>query len=168
MNVAARLEQAASPGEILVGERTAAAVRGAFELGEERPVEAKGKREPVPARPVVRALSLMRPRGSGALARVFVGRDVELELLRATYRRAVHGGEPHLVTIMGEAGVGKTRLVRELWRLLSDEEPEPLRRTGRCLPYGRGITYWPVGEMLQRALRLRRGRGGRRRAGRAR
>ena len=149
VNVAARLEQAASPGEMLVGERTAAAVRGAFELGEERAVPAKGKREPVPARPVVRALSLMRPRGAGALARVFVGRDVEIELLRATYRRAVHGGEPHLVTIMGEAGVGKTRLVRELWRLLSDETPEPLRRTGRCLPYGRGITYWAIGEMLR-------------------
>ena len=69
--------------------------------------------------------------------------------MRATFERVTSGGEPHLVTIMGDAGVGKTRLVRELWDLLAREAPEPLRRTGRCLPYGRGITYWPLGEILR-------------------
>ena len=63
-------------------------------------------------------------------------------------------GEPHLVTILGEPGVGKTRLVRELWEVLAEEEPIPLRRTGRCLPYGDGITYWPIGEVLKEHLGL--------------
>jgi class 3 adenylate cyclase len=149
VNVAARLEQGAAAGEILAGERTAAAVRGAFELDDERAVAAKGKAQPVRARPVLRALTLARPRGIGGLAPAFVGREPEIDLLRATFQRVTRGGEPHLVTIMGDAGVGKTRLVRELWEVLAAEAPEPLRRTGRCLPYGRGITYWPVGEILK-------------------
>ncbi|MGH3133823.1 MAG: ATP-binding protein, partial [Gaiellaceae bacterium] len=88
----------------------------------------------------------------GGLRRVFVGRETELELLRATFRRAVAQREPHLVTIVGEPGVGKTRLVRELWELLAEEEPAPRRRTGRCLAYGDGITYWPLGEILKEEL----------------
>ena len=75
VNVAARLEQAAAPGEILVGERTVGAVRGAFEFAEPATVEAKGKPGGVVSRRLVRALSLMRPRGVSGLRRVFVGRD---------------------------------------------------------------------------------------------
>jgi class 3 adenylate cyclase len=152
VNVSARLEQSAKPGEILAGERTVAAAGAAFEFGPAREVDAKGKSAPVAARPVLRALSLARPRGVGELQPVFVGRKTELELLRATYRRAVAGGEPHLVTIVGEPGVGKTTLVRELWQGLAREEPQPVRRTGRCLPYGDGITYWPLGEILKEHL----------------
>jgi class 3 adenylate cyclase len=147
VNVAARIEQAAEPGEILVGERTVAAARGAFEFGEAREVAAKGKRGGVRCRPVVRALSLMRTRGVGGLARAFVGRDAELDRLCDAYRRA-----PVLVTVLGDAGVGKTRLMRELWERLGDEEPEPLRLTGRCLAYGEGITFWPFAEILKEHL----------------
>jgi class 3 adenylate cyclase len=154
VNVAARLEQGAAPGEILVGERTAAAVRGAFELGEAQTIEAKGKPEGVVCRRLVRALSLMRTRGVSGLRRAFVGRNDELERLLAAYRAAVDEGRPRLVTILGDAGVGKTRLVRELWERLSDESPEPLRRTGRCLPYGQAITYWPLAEVLREHLGL--------------
>src|SRR5437870_6882772 len=136
VNVAARLEQAAGPGEILAGDRTVAAARGAFEFGEPRSVEAKGKSTAVPCRSVVRALSLMRTRGVGGLARVFVGRDAELVRLRAAYHRASQRQAPVLVTVLGDAGVGKTRLVRELWEELGGEDPEPVRRTGRCLAYG--------------------------------
>ena len=152
VNVAARLEQAAEPGEVLAGERTVAAARGAFEFGEPTTVEAKGKAGGVPCRRVVRALSLMRTRGVGGLARAFVGRDDELERLRSAYRRAAKRSRPVLVTIVGDAGVGKTRLVRELWERLADEAPEPLRRTGRCLAYGQGITYWPLAELLKEHL----------------
>ena len=154
VNVAARLEQAAEPGEILVGERTAAAVRGAFELDELRTVEAKGKPDGIVCRRLVRALTLMRPRGVGGLRRAFVGRESELELLRASYRHAVDRGEPHLVTIMGDAGVGKTRLVRELWAWLAEQEPQPLQRTGRCLSYGQGFAYLPLAEVLKEHLGL--------------
>ena len=149
VNVCARLEQNASPGEIFVGERTVQAVRGAFEFGEPIRIEAKGKRGGVVCRPLLRALSLMRPRGVGALSSTFVGRDRELELLKTTYRRAAELGEPHVVSVVGDAGVGKTRLIRELWQRLGAEHEEPVRRTGRCLAYGQGITYWPVGEMLR-------------------
>ncbi len=154
VNVAARLEQAAAPGEILVGERTAAAVRGAFELDELRTVGAKGKPDGVVCRRLVRALTLMRPRGVGGLRRVFVGREAELELLRASYREAVVRGEPHLVTIIGDAGVGKTRLLRELWAWLAEQDPQPLQRTGRCLSYGQGFAYLPLGEVLKEHLGL--------------
>jgi class 3 adenylate cyclase len=149
VNVAARLEQAAEAGEVLAGERTVAAVGGAFEFSEPRLVEAKGKPGGVACRAVLRALSLARPRGAGGFRRVFVGRESELDLLRATFRRTLSQQEPHLVTIVGEPGVGKTTLVRELWEMLAEEEPAPLRRTGRCLPYGDGVTYWPVGEALR-------------------
>jgi class 3 adenylate cyclase/tetratricopeptide (TPR) repeat protein len=149
VNVAARLEQAAAPGESLVGERTATAVRGAFELGEAETVEAKGKPDGVVCRRLVRALSLMRPRGVGGLRPAFVARERELERLREAYRSTVSERRPRLVSIVGDAGVGKTRLVRELWGWLAEQEPQPLQRTGRCLSYGQGITYWPLTEVLR-------------------
>jgi class 3 adenylate cyclase len=151
VNVCARLEQSAPPGEILVGERTAALVRGAFEFDEPIRIEAKGKPEGVACRQLIRALTLTRPRGVVGLRRTLVGRDAELELLEETYRRVAGEAQPHLVTIVGDAGVGKTRLVRELWDRLGGE-PEPLRRTGRCLSYGHAITYWPLGEILKEHL----------------
>jgi class 3 adenylate cyclase len=151
VNVAKRIEEAAEPGGVLVGERTVASVRGAFEFDEPLIVEAKGKPAGVPCRPLLRALSLQRPRGVSGLGSAFLGRESELELLRSSYRRAAERGETHVVTIVGDAGVGKTRLVRELWGWLAGQSPEPLRRTGRCLPYGQA-TYWPLGEVLKEQL----------------
>jgi class 3 adenylate cyclase len=149
VNVAARLEQAAGPGEILVGERTAAAVRGAFELDAPAVVEAKGKPGGVPAQRLLRELSLMRPRGAGGMRSVFVGRDAEMAALHAAYERVNGSGRPQLVVIAGDPGVGKTRLVRELWSWLAEQQPQPLQRTGRCLSYGDGVTYWPLAELLR-------------------
>ena len=149
VNVAARLEQAAASGEILAGERTVAAARGAFEFGDPATVEAKGKPLGVIAHPVLRALSLMRPRGVGGLPSVFVGRETEFGELRGRYERVVADGVPHLVTILGNAGVGKSRLTRELWGWLSSQSPEPIRRSGRTLSYGQGTTYWPMGDVLK-------------------
>ena len=157
VNVADRLQKGAEPGEVLAGERTVAAVARAFEFAAPRAVEAKGKADGVVASPVVRALRTMRPRGVGGLRRVFVGRDNELELLRVTYRRASAQSEPHLVTLVGEPGVGKSTLVSELWEALATEEPPPVNRTGRCLAYGTGITYHPLGEILREHYELREG-----------
>ncbi len=154
VNVAARLEQAAEPGEILVGERTAAAVRGAFELDEPTTVAAKGKAGGVACRRLVRALSLMRPRGVGGLRHAFVGRERELEALQQAYGRTVVEGQPRLLTIMGDAGIGKTTLIRAFWEWLGSQSPEPRRRTGRCLSYGQGITYMPLGEIVREHLGL--------------
>jgi class 3 adenylate cyclase len=149
VNVCARLEQAAAPGEILVGERTVAAARGAFEFAEPATVQAKGKPGGVVCRRLVRALSLTRPRGLGGLQPVFVGRGGEMAQLQQAYRRVVAGGRPLMVSVVGEAGVGKTRLVREFWRWLGGQPEQPLLRSGRCLSYGHGITYWPLGEVLK-------------------
>jgi class 3 adenylate cyclase len=157
VNVADRLQKAAGPGEVLAGERTVAAAAGAFEFREPTTVGAKGKEGGVAGAVVVRSLRTMRPRGVGALPRAFVGRESELDLLRATYRRAAAQAEPHLVTIVGEPGVGKSRLVRELWSALGEESPAPIARTGRCLAYGAGITYWPLGEVVREHYGLREG-----------
>ena len=149
VNVCARLEQASAPGEILAGERTVAAARGAFEFAEPATVQAKGKPGGVVCRKLVRALSLTRPRGISGLSPVFVGRGGELADLQQAYARAVSSGQPQLVSVVGDAGVGKTRLVREFWQRLSGQSPRPLLRSGRCLSYGHGITYWPLGEVLK-------------------
>ncbi|HET9498276.1 MAG TPA: adenylate/guanylate cyclase domain-containing protein, partial [Candidatus Limnocylindria bacterium] len=149
VNVAARLEQAAEPGTIVAGERTVAAARGAFEFSDSITFEARGKAGGVIGRPVLRALTLMRPRGVRGLPSVFIGRGAELDDLCRRYDRAFETGEPHLVSILGEAGVGKTRLTRELWAWLGGRSPEPIRRTGRTLSYGQGTTYWPLGEILK-------------------
>ena len=154
VNVCARLEQAAAPGEILVGERTVAAARGAFEFAEPVRVEAKGKPEGVVCRRLVRVLSLMRPRGISGLQPVFVGRGRELADLQRAYGLVVTTARPHLVTVAGDAGVGKTRLVGEFWRWLGGDRHRPLLRSGRCLSYGHGITYWPLGEVLKEHFRI--------------
>jgi tetratricopeptide (TPR) repeat protein len=154
VNVAARLEQGADPGEILVGERTVALVRGAFEFGERRTIEAKGKPGGIACRPLLRALSLMRPRGVLGLHQAFVGRDDEMAILEGAFEGVTVDGRPRLITILGDAGVGKSRLVREFWAWLGGRSPEPLRRTGRCLSYGDGVTYWPLAEVLREQLGL--------------
>ena len=152
VNVAARLEQGAEPGEILVGERTVAAARGAFEFTDPRTIEAKGKLGGVEARSLVRAVSLTRPRGVRGLRRAFVGRDRELETLVRIYDEVEGTKQPQLVTVLGDAGVGKSTLLREFAELLGDRSPTTLRRTGRCLSYGQGITYWPLAEILKQHL----------------
>jgi class 3 adenylate cyclase/tetratricopeptide (TPR) repeat protein len=154
VNVAARLEQAAQPGEVLVGERTFGAARGAFEFGEPGMVEAKGKPEGIRCRRLIRALSRVRPRGIGGLRRAFVGRDDELRVLERVYDEVVREGRPQLITILGDAGVGKTTLLREFSDRLREGAPETVRRTGRCLSYGQGITYWPLAEVLREHLAI--------------
>ena len=78
-----------------------------------------------------------------------VGRDTELDLLQSVYERAARERKPHLVTIYGEAGVGKSRLSREFLEWSSSRETAPITLAGRCLPYGDGITYWPLAEILK-------------------
>ena len=141
VNVAARLEQAAGPGEILIGAETRRLVRDAVEV-ERTEVVAKGKAEPVEA---YRLLDL-DPEAE-ALARhpesPLVGRVRELERLLRDFESAVEDRTCHLFTLLGPAGVGKSRLVAEF---LAGVDAAVLR--GRCLHYGDGITYWPLVEVL--------------------
>ena len=154
VNVAARLEQAAAPGYILVGERTAALVAGAFEFEALERLEGKGKPAGIEGRRLLRALSLTRPRGVAGLGPSFVGRQPEREVLRNAYERVCETVRPELVTIVGEPGVGKTRLVRDLWDWLGRESPGARRRTGRCPPFGHARAYRPIGEILTEQFSL--------------
>ena len=145
VNVAARLEQAAHPGEVLIGEPTLALVGGAVEVEPVDPLELKGKAEPVPA---YRLLGVhdAPERQHEAL---FVGRERELAIVTEAWSRVHAEQRCELVTVVGDAGVGKSRLVDEF---LHGLEATVLR--GRCLPYGEGITYWPVVEVLKQLAAL--------------
>ena len=140
VNVAARLEQAAEPGEVLIGEKTLALVAAAVEVGMERPLELKGKSEPVAAYPLV----AVHEAGERSHASRFVGRERELQQLSDAWDRALTGPSCELVTVVGDAGVGKSRLVAEA---LASLDARVVR--GRCLPYGEGITYWPAVEVVK-------------------
>jgi class 3 adenylate cyclase/tetratricopeptide (TPR) repeat protein len=147
VNTAARLEQAAGVGEILIGEPTYRLVRDAVVAERVEPVDAKGKSEPVPAYRVHEVIA-----GAEARARrpdaPMVGRDAELRAIVQAFERSAADRSCRLVTVLGEAGVGKSRLVLEALGAIGDRAT--LLR-GRCLPYGEGITYWPVAEAIRQA-----------------
>jgi class 3 adenylate cyclase len=148
VNVAARLEQAAEPGAVLVGERTAALVGDAFDFGEPRSVDAKGKEGGVVARELRGMVAPRRPRGGRGLVTTFVGRASELAWLQQIASTAA----PRFALLIGEPGLGKTTLVRELRSRLP---AATTFRVGRCLPYGRSVTYSPLADVLRQELQLR-------------
>ena len=140
VNVAARLEQSAQPGEVLIGQPTLALVREAVEVEPLEPLELKGKAEPVQAARLLRVHEAPARRDTAR----FVGRDREVALVREAWERATSERRCELFTLVGEPGVGKSRLVAEA---LATIEAAVVR--GRCVPYGDGITYWPVVEVLK-------------------
>ena len=140
VNIAARFEQAAEPGEVLIGETTRELVCGAVLVEAVEPLTLKGKSKPVPALRLVSVL--VAPERSHTSQ--FVGRDAELQSLAAAWEQVQAHARCDLVTVVGDAGVGKSRLVAEA---LAAVGARVLR--GRCLPYGEGITYWPVVEVVK-------------------
>jgi class 3 adenylate cyclase/tetratricopeptide (TPR) repeat protein len=148
VNVAARLQQGAEAGEVVVGPLTKQLTRNVIEYEPRDPVMAKGKPEPLVAFRAIRPRSFVpsQARGVEGLQAALVGRDRELRLLLDTFARTASDRRPHLFTLVGSAGVGKSRLVDEALSTLANSGARLLR--GRCLPYGRGVTYWPVMEML--------------------
>jgi class 3 adenylate cyclase/tetratricopeptide (TPR) repeat protein len=150
VNVAARFQSAGQPGSVTVGESTYRATQDSIEYQPLEPLSLKGKAEPVAAweaTGVIAARPARRPESRGEAP--LVGRDDKLELLESLYERASHQERPNLVTVIGQAGVGKSRLWMELRRRLAGREPEPTFREGRCLPYGSGIVYWALGEVIR-------------------
>ncbi|MGH2554477.1 MAG: ATP-binding protein [Actinomycetota bacterium] len=146
VNVAARLEQAAPELEILIGETTYRLVKDAVIVEALDPLPLKGKAEPVPA------YRLLTVSSDEAFARrldaPLVGRLAETAILEESYEQALRERAGRLVTVIGDAGVGKSRLIRELVSRVSDEAT-CLR--GRCLPYGEGITFLPLAEVVREA-----------------
>src|SRR5215213_8819915 len=150
VNVASRLQTAARPGSVTVGERTMRATDAAVEYDALEPLDLKGKAERVPAWEAVGLIAEHSVRRVGpASESPLVGRTQELGTLDSLYERVVREGTSHLVTVVGEAGVGKSRLLREFERRVCQHPSAPTVRTGRCLPYGSGIVFWALGEVLR-------------------
>ena len=191
VNTAARLQQMASPGAILIGPRTYRSTTGAVLYRALPPIALRGKTRLVRIWEAVGMVDTSevptpRPRGVEGLHAPMIGRDVEMELLTSIYARVAHENRPHLVTVFGLPGIGKTRLAREFVdnivcppyqeatrakttkalrsarvggangrsRAAVAEPPtpqpeQPLVLEGRCPPYGEGVTYWPLAEMLR-------------------
>jgi class 3 adenylate cyclase len=148
VNTASRLQQVAAPGTAVVGERTYEATRTAVDYEELERVTVKGKAAPLR---IWRALGVRSFAEDVEPARraPFVAREDELAQLAQTYRRTIREAGVQLVTVTGEPGIGKTRLLGEL-RAVVEAELEPVFwRQGRCLPYGEGITFWALGEILK-------------------
>lgn len=149
INTAARLQTAAPVNAILVGEKTLRATEQRIEYEPHASVAAKGKQQPVPAWKAVAARSMLGVDVELKPVTRLVGRSRELDQLLDALDRARAEREPQLVTIVGVPGMGKSRLVQELSARI-DAEPELTRwRQGRSLPYGEGVSYWALGEMVK-------------------
>jgi class 3 adenylate cyclase len=149
VNTAARMQAAAPVNGILVGESTYRATDGAIRFREAEPAQGKGKSEPIAVWEAVEAIGRFgvdladRPRAP------LVGREQELELVRSLLARVQSERAAQLVTLVGVPGIGKSRLVSELFREV-DKQSELIRwRQGRCVPYGESITYWALGEIVK-------------------
>jgi class 3 adenylate cyclase len=144
VNVAARLEQAAGPGEILIGDSTRHLVRDAVELEPVDDLDLKGKTDRVPAWRLAR----VDPEAAGFARRLespLVGREDELNRMLESFEESRGGRRAGLCTVLGMPGVGKSRLVAELRARVEDEATVVV---GRCLSYGEGITFWPLVEIV--------------------
>jgi class 3 adenylate cyclase/tetratricopeptide (TPR) repeat protein len=149
VNTASRLQSAAPVNGILVGETTYSATSRVIEYREAPPVEAKGKSRPVPVWEVIQARSRYGADVIHEPKTALVGRERELGLLVGTLARAQQERSPQLVTLVGVPGIGKSRLVYELFSEV-DARPELIYwRQGRCLPYGDGVAFWALGEILK-------------------
>jgi class 3 adenylate cyclase/tetratricopeptide (TPR) repeat protein len=145
VNVAARLQQAAGPGQILIGDAAHRLTNGRIEVEPVGPLDLRGFRNPISAYLAVAAVDGAPP--AHRVSAPFIGRESELDLLENTYTRTLRDRRPHVFTVYGEPGVGKSRLVREF---LAGVEGATIL-AGRALPYGEGITYWPLAEMVKSA-----------------
>jgi class 3 adenylate cyclase len=148
VNVAARLQQTAAPGQVVAGERTYLATRGTFVSEPLEDKALKGKSLPVRAWRVVETAGQAQPRGVLGVGSRLVGRERELTLLETLYRGSADEARPGLVTILGQAGIGKSRLTEEFVEGARSGPEAPAVYRGRCLPYGEGITYWALREIL--------------------
>jgi class 3 adenylate cyclase len=145
VNVAARLEQASSPGEILLGDATYRLAQDVLRVEPLAPVEARGKSEPVKVWRLVDVLDDARVFGP-SMDSPFVGRGEELRQLVVALGHAARANAAQLVTLLGAPGIGKSRLARELVRHVAENARGVV---GRCLAYGEGITYWPLAEIVR-------------------
>jgi class 3 adenylate cyclase/tetratricopeptide (TPR) repeat protein len=149
LNTAARLQAAAPVDGILVGEQTHRATERVIRYREREPVEVKGKVEPVVVWEVVQARSRFGADVDEQPRTPLIDRELEKPLLIGIFERAAQQRSVQLVTVVGEPGVGKSRLVAELLAYVEAKRVLVRWRQGRCLPYGEGITFWALGEIVK-------------------
>jgi class 3 adenylate cyclase/tetratricopeptide (TPR) repeat protein len=154
VNTAQRIEAAAEPGEILVGERTYGATQRAFRFGEPRMLELKGKADAVRAYGLVEELEEATPRGMRGLTAPMIGRDREHVTLTGLLEETIESGKPRLVVIYGLAGIGKSRLTNEFVASAGAADSGIRVLRGRNLSAGQGLTYWALGEILRGACEI--------------
>jgi class 3 adenylate cyclase/tetratricopeptide (TPR) repeat protein len=148
VNIAARLQSAAPISQVIVDESTMRSTERAITFEPLEPVVAKGKAEPIQVWRATTARSRVG-QPEAATHTPFVGREHERKLLFETFLRAERESSVQLVTVIGEPGIGKSRLVTELRATLDDRPDLITWRHGRCLPYGEGITFWALGEIVK-------------------
>src|SRR5262245_59127880 len=149
VNTASRMQTAAPVNGILVGDATYRATRHVIDYREVEAVRAKGKAEPVPVWEAVGARSRFGQDFEERLRTALVGRERELGSLADALERARREHAPQLVTLVGVPGIGKSRLVAELFQL-AERDPEIIWwRQGRSLPYGERLSYWALGEIVK-------------------
>ena len=149
VNTASRLQGVAPVNGILVGEGTWRATHALFAYEELAPVRVKGKAQPVPVWRLVGARSRFGVDVDQRPVAPFIGRDAELDRLKRRYARTLRERSVRLVTLLGEPGVGKSRLIHEFGRFVDDRQEFVSWRQGRCLPYGDGIAFWALGEIVK-------------------
>jgi len=149
VNTTSRLQSAAPVNGILVGETTWRATRQAIAYADREPVQAKGKAEPVAVWEALEARARLGVDVTQASHAALVGRDEELGVLRDALSRAQREPSVQLVTLVGVPGIGKSRLVYELMKDIRGSPALVTWRQGRSLPYGEGVSFWALGEMLK-------------------
>jgi len=149
VNTAARLQSAAPVNGILVDETTYRATDQKIDYSESEPVTAKGKQEPVPAWEVLQARSSFGVDLGQSQRAPLVGRERELDVLVGALERVRAERSPQLVTLVGVPGIGKSRLVYELSQVIENEPEITSWRQGRSLPYGEGVSFWALSEMVK-------------------
>jgi hypothetical protein len=149
VNTGARLQTAAPINGILVGQQTFRATDQRIEYRQTDPVEAKGKAQPIAAWEALQARARFGLEVEQAPRTPLVGRGRELGLLREAFERAREELEPQLITLVGVPGIGKSRIVYELSRIVDADSDLVTWRQGRCLPYGEGVSFWALGEMVK-------------------
>ncbi len=149
VNTAYRIEEATPDGAVFVGETTYRATRDVIEYGEQQLIEAKGKPAPVPVWEALKAWSTVPAAAERAVQAPLVGRNEELTLILNTLARSKRHQVVQLVTLIGVAGIGKSRLAWELQQALEEASEAVTWRRGRCLPYGEGVAYWALDEIVK-------------------
>jgi len=149
MNTAARMQSAAPPGGVLVGEATYRSTSRAIEYSDADPLIAKGKSEPIPVWAAVAPRSRFGVDVFQTGRASLVGRERELDLLVGALARVRAASEPQLVTLVGVPGIGKSRLVSELARIADEDDESIIWRQGRSLAYGEGVAFWALGEIVK-------------------